>query len=271
MSSPSSRLQPLWGRPCLALRAGGTAYLVASELHLGLESEMARQGAYLRSRSAALAEQLVADAKTAGASHLVLLGDVKHKYTHTSRQEARDVPAVFSRLSEAFEDILVTPGNHDTGLRALLPKKAFPKVRIGRADGETVEDDEFRAALMHGHARPRPGLLKADAWLVGHTHAAARIVDESGQATTEWAWLRGSLDPARVQEAYGRRAAPTLIVFPPYNPLCGGTPINRDGLLGPVGGLADAEASSLWLLDGRQAMTLAGVSLVRKRRPGAPD
>ncbi|HLE47089.1 MAG TPA: hypothetical protein VI818_02235, partial [Candidatus Thermoplasmatota archaeon] len=150
-------------------------------------------------------------------------------------------------------------------------KARFPKVRVGRPDGETVGDDEFRVALMHGHAWPRPGLLKAHAWLVGHTHAAARLVDESGQATTEWAWLRGALDPGRVHARYGKRAAATLVVFPPYNPLCGGTPINRDGLLGPIASLADPKGAALWLLDGRQAMALDGLSLATRRRPGAPD
>ncbi|HLE48167.1 MAG TPA: metallophosphoesterase, partial [Candidatus Thermoplasmatota archaeon] len=263
--------QPVWGRPCLIFEASGVKYLVASELHLGLESDLARRGAYLRSRSHHLAEQLVEDGRKAGAPNLILLGDVKHKYTHTSRQEIRDVPATFTRLSEAFDKILVTPGNHDTGLRELLPAKQFPHVRVGNPAGETVGDDEFRVGLLHGHTWPRPGLLKAHAWLVGHTHAAARLVDEAGQATTEWAWLRGSLDAERVRAKYGRRVSPAVIVFPPYNPLCGGTPINRDGLLGPVGTLVDPSTSALWLLDGRQAMALDGITLATRRRAGAPD
>lgn len=251
---------------------GPVRHLVASELHLGLESELARRGAFLRSRTLELAEALLKDADATRARHLLLLGDVKHRYTHTSPQEARDVPGFFERLGDAFETILITPGNHDTGLRRLLPPRKFPHLRIGNPAGELLEGDGLRVGALHGHAWPRPTLLRADLWLVGHTHAAAALVDESGQSSTEWAWLRGRLDPLRVHAKYGRRAAPEIVVFPPYNPLCGGTPINRDGLLGPVGRLADPSQCALWLLDGRRFTDLAGHELASRRRPvGASD
>lgn len=271
-SRRKSHAQPLWGRPALLLRLPSVhrpaRYLVASELHLGLESDLARRGAYLRSRTLELAEALERDADAARAQHLLLLGDVKHRYTHTSAQESRDVPRFFERLAKRFQTILITPGNHDTGLRRLLPSRRFPSVRIGNPRGELLEGNGLRVGALHGHTWPRPPLLRADLWLVGHTHAAAALVDESGRSTTEWAWLRGRLDPARVHAKYGRRAAPELVVFPPYNPLCGGTPINRDGLLGPVGRLAHPAQCALWLLDGRRLMDLADHPLSSRRRPG---
>lgn len=249
----------------------GRRYLAASELHLGLESELARRGAFLRSRTDLLAEELLRDRKAAHATHLLLLGDVKHRYTHTSPQEGRDVPRLFERLSEEFEAILITPGNHDTGLARLLPRDGFPRVRLGDARGEILSGPEGAVGAFHGHTWPRPGLLSAGTWLVGHTHGAAALVDEMGRSTTEWAWLRGRLRPERVREELGQAADPELVVFPPYNPLCGGTPINRDGLLGPIGRLADPERCALWLLDGRRAMDLSGVELAGRRHRGAPD
>lgn len=272
-SSVSPRLQPLWDRPALRLdlptSGGNDTWLVASELHLGLESELARQGAYLRSRTDAIAEELLRDAKTIGARRLLLLGDIKHKYTHNSPQEGRDLPRFFRTLSDALDEVLITPGNHDTGLRGLVPRKAFPKVKIGNARGEILQGPGLRVGALHGHTWPRPALASANAWLVGHTHAAASLVDQQGALGVEWAWLRGRLDASKMKEKYGRAATPQVIVFPPFNPLCGGTPINRDGVLGPVGTLIDADASSLWLLDGRRAMDLAGHSLVSRKRMGA--
>lgn len=196
---------------------------------------------------------------------------MKHRYTHTSPQEGRDVPRFFHRLQDAFEEILITPGNHDTGLAKLLPRSTHPKVRIGNAAGEVIRGETGRVGALHGHMRPRAPLLSADAWLVGHTHAAAGLVDETGQSTIEWAWLRGRLDPARARAEWRRHVDPQVIVFPPYNPLCGGTPINRDGVLGPLGRLLDPGQCSLWLLDGRHAGDLAGHELVARRRRGAPD
>jgi uncharacterized protein len=182
------------------------------------------------------------------------------------------VPRFFDRLHAHFEQILITPGNHDAGLASLLPKERYPHLVLGRATGETLGTKDERIGALHGHTWPRPGLLDAKTLLVGHTHAAAGIVDETGTAVTQLAWLRGRMAPERVHKKYGKRRGPDVIVFPPYNPLCGGTAINRDGLLGPVAELIDAEASSLWLLDGSRAMDLAGVDLrSRRRRQGEMD
>jgi uncharacterized protein len=247
-------MQPIWNEPALSfpLREpdGEHTYLVASELHLGIENELARRGAFLLSRSRTLAERLLALKDRTRADRLVLLGDVKHRVTHLTPQERRDVPALFERL-RAFDRVDIALGNHDAGLRTLLPKSRAPHVRIHPAGGFLLRGADEAVACLHGHAWPRPSLLQADTFLVGHTHAAVALVDENGRATTEWAWVRGRLDATAVQKKYGRRASPRLIVFPPFNPLCGGTPVNRDGLLGPVARLVDEDAAEVYLLDGR--------------------
>jgi hypothetical protein len=241
-------------------------WLAASELHLGIESELARRGAYLRSRSDGIADRLVRDADDSGATRLLLLGDVKHRVASSSRQEERDVPRFFARLLERFDEILITPGNHDAGLRRLLPRS--PKLRLGRSTGETLGAPGFRVGALHGHTWPRPGLVDADVLLIGHTHAAASLVDEEGAGGIRPAWLRGRADPARLEAKYGKRRDPEVVIFPAYNELCGGTPINRDGLLGPAGSFVSAKASSLILLDGRRAMDLAGTDLRSRGRRG---
>ena len=251
---------------------GTQRWIAASELHLGLESDLARKGAYLRSRSEALAHALLDDARSVNADRLLLLGDVKHKVAALSRQETRDVPPFFDLLHEEFQEILITPGNHDAGLGSLLPKPRYPKLRLGRATGEIVGRKGFRVGALHGHTWPRPALLDVDVLLVGHTHAAVSIVDESGTSAIQLAWLRGQASAERVHARYGKRRVPQIIVFPPYNPLCGGTAINRDGLLGPIAEILDPAASTLWLLDGRRAMDLADVELrSRRRRQGEMD
>lgn len=262
----------MWGRPALAFDVpsggGPETWLAASELHLGLESELARRGAFLRSRSDALADDLVRDADAAGAERLLVLGDVKHRIASLSPQERRDLPRFFERMSSRFVEILITPGNHDAGLRGLLPRTRFPRLRIARATGELLGEAPFRVGALHGHTWPRPGLLDADVLLVGHTHAAASFVDEHGEPVVRPAWLRGRADAGRVRARYGKRRAPEVVVFPAYNPLCGGTPINRDGLLGPMGRIVDAKASALWLLDGRRAVELSGLDLRARRSRG---
>lgn len=253
-------MQPVWNEPALTFRLedaeGDWTYLAASELHLGLENELARAGAFLLSRSRGLADRLAALAKAQKADRILLLGDVKHKVTHLSRQEQRDVPAFFERLA-AFDRVDVTVGNHDAGLGALLPPGRFRNVRLHPATGVLLEGAEGKVAALHGHAWPSPALLAADTFLVGHTHAAVALDDEQGRSTTEWAWLRGPFDAAKVRARYGRGTVARVVVFPPFNPLCGGTPVNRDGVLGPFAKLLDLGAAELFLLDGRALGPLA--------------
>jgi hypothetical protein len=247
-------MQPVWDAP--ALRFDQTIdgqvrrWLAVSELHIGFESGLARRGAFLRSRSGAMADRLLAIMDETAADRLLVLGDVKDRVASTSPQERRDVPAFFEALA-GVEDVVITRGNHDAGLQALIPRKRFANVRITPAAGVVIPSEDGAVGALHGHAWPKPALMKADTILVGHTHAAARLVDEHGRATTEWAWARGRLDPARVLARYGVEHAPRLIVFPPFNPLLGGAAVNRDGLLGPLGKLVDYATLRLHLLDGR--------------------
>ncbi len=243
-------MQPVWNEPALAFDGPDGRWLACSELHIGFESGLARRGAYARSRAPEMAERLTGLLEAQAARRLLILGDVKDRVGGVSRQERRDVPAFFEHLAD-LDEVLIARGNHDVGLAGLLPKKDFPNVRIAPATGVLVEADDGPVAAMHGHAWPKLALLAADRWLVGHTHAAARLVDESGRSTTEWAWARGRLDAAKVEAKYGQRKAPEVIVFPPFNPFLGGAAVNRDGLLGPLGRLVDYERLRLVLLDGR--------------------
>lgn len=274
-------MQPIWNEPALTfdltLDGRRTTFLVASELHIGLESHLARRGAYLLSRTQRLADHLLTLASDAGARRLVLLGDIKHKVAHLSMQERRDVPRFFERMAP-FEQVDIAIGNHDVGLRSLVPAKRFPNVRFHEASGFTIRGKESTVGFLHGHAWPKPSLLRAETLLVGHTHAAVAFVDEKGESKTEWAWLRGKVSADAANDKYGRRSEPRVIVFPPFNPLCGGTALNREGLLGPFSKLVDASTAEVYLLDGRSLGRLAELTAqkptaTRRRRslPESPD
>lgn len=247
-------MQPLWNRPALwfeARRSGQTQrFLVASELHVGIESQLAQSGAFLKSRTLDLAESLVADAEAAQASNLLLLGDVKHRIGATGPQERRDVPRLFARLCQVFDSVHVALGNHDVGLAELLSPKRFPNLSLYPAEGGVFAFDDQRVGFLHGHAWPHVRLWDADTILMGHTHVAARFVDEGGQLRTQRAWIRAIPEQAALQARYGRTSHARVIVFPPYNPLCGGTAVNVDGLLGPAKRFLEASSAQVVLIDG---------------------
>lgn len=248
-------MQPIWNEPALIFKLTEQGqphtYLAAGELHIGFENELARRGAYLKSRTQDLANRLLQLARDHGATRLLLLGDVKHRVTHLTPQERRDLPAFFERLG-TFDRVDIVVGNHDAGLRTLLRGPRFAHVRFHAATGLLLEGDETRVACLHGHAWPRPALLAADTFLVSHTHVALALVDEQGVARTEWAWLRAPLHPDAVRTKYGKPSHARAIVFPPFNPLLGGTAVNREGLLGPFAKLIDLRAAEFYLLDGRR-------------------
>jgi uncharacterized protein len=250
--------QPVWGEPALVLSATvdgvSSRWLVASELHVGFESDLARSGAFLKSQTPAMIERLLRLRREKDCQNLLLLGDVKNRVGGVSRQERRDVPALFDALA-AFERVVVARGNHDVGLEGLLPRARFGHVEVAPASGVVLEFDEGAVGALHGHAWPKPALMAADLLLVGHTHAAAWVVDEEGRAGLEWAWARGRVSPTRAGARYGRIKGPRVIVFPPFNPLLGGAAVNREGLLGPMGRLVDRRKLELVLLDGRRVGT----------------
>ena len=247
-------MQPVWNEPALTFDRsddeGKHRWLALSELHIGFESDLARKGAYLKSRSGVMADRILGLAETTRSDHLLILGDVKQRVAGTSAQERRDVPAFFERMS-GFERVLIARGNHDVGLQELLPRQRFANVSIQPATGLVIRGREGDVGALHGHAWPKPAVLRCDDVLVGHTHAAARLIDEGGRATTEWAWARGRLDPTCVKAKYGRPLSPRIVVFPPFNPLLGGSPVNLEGLLGPMRRLVEESSLRLTLLDGR--------------------
>ena len=253
-------MEPIWNAPALAFDCDGKRWLAISELHIGMESGLARRGAFLRTRTATMSAALSALVAQSKARRLLILGDVKDRVHGTSPQERRDVPTFFSALHD-LEQVLITRGNHDAGLQDLLPKERFPNVTIAPASG-TLLGGPGGVGALHGHAWPKAELLSAATILVGHTHAAARLVDEQGQARTEWAWARGRLDGAATALKYGVRVSPDVIVFPPFNTLLGGAAVNRDGILGPMGKLVDEASIRLHLLDGRDLGRIT-----KKRRP----
>ena len=66
--------------------------LVIADLHLGIESDLARHGLYFRSRSTERQDRVLACVDEVCPDLLVLLGDVKHMIPLLSRQEYRELP-----------------------------------------------------------------------------------------------------------------------------------------------------------------------------------
>lgn len=229
--------------------------LVVADLHLGIESDLARHGWHVSSRTADRLERLARLLARTKPDRLLLLGDIKQSVPFTTRQEWREIPEVLAAL-RARLPILVVPGNHDPGIERFLDPAELAERTGAMVDG---------VGYLHGHTLPGP-CLAGQLVLVGHHHPMAAVQDEVGCALRAPAYLMGEVDG----ECLGLPPAetPTRVLFvPAFNELSGYdvrkivadpfSPVSRclvretvevllaDGtLLGPIEALTPPEAAA---------------------------
>jgi len=267
----------------------GERVLMAADLHLGLEYDLAKQGINIPYQWSRILDELMVLLEEHRPDRLVLLGDVKHGVPSTSFQEKREIPNFFETLLEAVEQIDITRGNHDANIQNYLPEE----VTLHSSKG-IILGDEFKVAAMHGHAWPKPEIMTADAVIMAHNHPTVMLNTPIGVRITRPVWIRGTMDPESLArgflaqdnvrleseeeplnafyEEYGfEEGTPELIVMPMFNDLLGGLPVNSEApesLLGPMfrGGIVDMNKFDAYLLDGSY---LGKVGFLRKRLEGS--
>ncbi len=119
------------GEAALIFSDGEAKTLLVSDLHLGLEKEMAKKGFSLPSYSVKMLERIKGIAEKAGAERAVILGDVKHSVGKVEDIDWSILPWFFGTLLDLFSSVEVVPGNHDGGIKPLLPQR----VKLHASDG----------------------------------------------------------------------------------------------------------------------------------------
>lgn len=245
--------------------------LIATDLHLGIEYELAKMGINIPYQTDRFLSEIVSLVKEHRPDRLILLGDVKHGVPITSFQEKREIPRLFKTLLEDVERIDVCRGNHDGNLQNLVPEEVVIHPSRGFMIG-----DEFKLAALHGHSWPYPRMLGADLIMMGHNHPTVSLNTPLGVRITRRVWMRGQCDGSRLAASLCEQERvkvegdpvaaleaeydvevgdPQIIVMPTFNDLLGGLPVNADSpksLLGPLfrSGTVDVEDFDVYLLDG---------------------
>ncbi|HUU75580.1 MAG TPA: metallophosphoesterase [Methanoregulaceae archaeon] len=225
--------------------------LVVADLHLGIETDLARHGLHFKSRSNERKERVVACIHESDPDCLVLLGDIKHSIPVTSRQEYREIPGIFEKFRSLLP-IRVLPGNHDVGLERFLAED-----EIMQKDGAVIDG----CGYLHGHTYPNPS-LSGRFILCGHHHPVVRISDEVGCALKSPAYLLADLDEKCLnfgKTPDGGRAARVLFV-PAFNELSG-YDITRtvNEPFSPLSRCIKRDQSEVFLPDGTYLGPLASV------------
>lgn len=242
------------GDAAIIFAAEDKTALLVSDLHLGLEKEMAKKGFRLPAYSVKIVARIRDLADKYGTTSLVVLGDVKHTVGKVEDIDWGVVPWFFDTMLDLFEVVEVIPGNHDGNIKTVLP----PKVKLHTAQGTVIGQGRGRVGLAHGHAWPSQEAIATRNLVIGHSHFTYEMRDSLGARTREAVWVSTAYDVAQLMEGAGydsrARGIGKLTVMPPFNRMVGGQPINRSRSFqfGPVlsSRSVSLEDADIFLLDG---------------------
>ncbi len=221
--------------------------MVIADLHIGIEYELLLNGVNIPSQTNILLQKCQELGKEKEVTTFILLGDVKHiilskaeGYSDAMRKERKDVAFFLSMLAKDF-NVWIIKGNHDGGLRSkqenvfMYSPKGISLNKIG---------------FTHGHAWPSKEVMESEVVIMAHTHPIVRLADSFGYPIAKPCWLEGEFTEGIYKKYKIKRKKRKVIVMPAFNPLCGGTAVNREGILGPLKKFIDVENLKIYLLDG---------------------
>jgi len=228
--------------------------LLISDLHLGLEKEMAKKGFSLPPYSMKMVGRIRDLAERYQATRLAVLGDVKHTLGKVEDIDWGVVPWFFDTMLDLFEAVDVVPGNHDGNIRTVLP----PRVKLHPSQGTVIGQGRGRVGLAHGHAWPSEEAIATKNLVIGHSHFTYEMRDALGSRTRESGWVSATYDVPLLMKGAGYRSNTKgegkLTVMPPFNRMVGGQPINRSKSFqfGPVlsSKSVSLEEADIFLMDG---------------------
>ena len=221
--------------------------LVIADLHLGLEHELFKSGIVIPPQAEKFQKIIEKLIDLTKAKVLVILGDIKHEVPGISYREEKEIPKLFSRITEKVK-VFCVRGNHDSFLEKLLPN-----IKIYSSRGFRIK----RYGFFHGHAWPSKELMKCDYLFMGHIHPMIEFKDSFGYRIFEQVFVKGKLKNDLVKKKYKIKKTGKLqtIILPSFNKLLGGIALNsklEEELIGPLltNNFFDLNEAEVFLLDG---------------------
>jgi putative SbcD/Mre11-related phosphoesterase len=230
------KLTPAFPHPALILEKNSKKILIISDLHIGWEASLAKNGIHIPSQTPKLLKKILDLMKIHKPTSLIFLGDVKHTVTGAELSEWKEIPNLFEKISEIIQDIKIVQGNHDGNLEPLVPRN----VKFISAKGTMLSGN---IGVFHGHAWPSIELLKSNYMVMGHLHPVITLKDSYGFRTIKQVWIKTECDLKKLGlsliKYLGKRSSDQinlitkernrmikLIIMPSFNKILGGQPIN---------------------------------------------
>ncbi len=194
-------------------------YAVIGDLHLGFEEKLNEGGYNVYSKN----DDLLADVTALGTKKLMMLGDVRNKFTEILPKEAGALSKFLNQLADRFDEVIITKGNHDGGLS---------KIASNIGGVSLVDEFSYRGTgFMHGHRMPSKSLSETVAVVcTGHLHPAVVVYDSNGVMYKKDCWML--FDLRLPKKRYKDAILKHGVVFPKFNAYIGSTDkVRREGFM----------------------------------------
>jgi putative SbcD/Mre11-related phosphoesterase len=233
------QIQPVTNEPVLFIKK--EKILVVADLHIGIESELKNYGLTQMDHTEKMLNHFLQLCEKQKPKEIILLGDIKHNIPSTTYRERKDVKNFLEDIKN-IASIHVIPGNHDGNINWLAPSE----IKIQSSEGYILENIGF----VHGHRWPSEDIMNSEQIIMAHTHPTYLFQDRLEHKTYEPCWVKTCFIEEKLKEKYPSSKNPFVLIIPAFNSLTGGTAVNRDNFIGPLGRIVEKENSEFFLLDG---------------------
>ncbi len=198
-------IRPLRPHAALLLEdRAGKRYVAVSDLHIGMEAELALKGiSFMPNLVEEMTTELSGLVDSNKADCIVLLGDLKHTVGTIGRQEWDEIPAFLNRLASRSEVYLV-PGNHDGNIGRLVPQS----VNVIGSRGMVIDD----TLLVHGHSMPSDVRAHISQIVMGHLHPVFLKKESLLNGERVWIYVQ-----AKKQSLFSEHGSIDIVVVPSFN------------------------------------------------------
>ncbi len=193
----------------LALYLAKHKTLIISDLHIGFEESLNKQGIFVpRFQLDDLFKRLKGILDKINVNRIIINGDLKHEFGIISDQEWRDCLKLIDLFLEYGEVILVK-GNHDVIFEPIAKKKNIKIVDYFKIDG---------ICILHGNKILED--INCNTLVIGHDHPVVSLREDS-RIEKYKCFLKGKWKDKN------------LIVMPSFNLLVEGSDVLKEKLLSP--------------------------------------
>jgi len=245
-----SKIQPIPNEPALFIK--NKKILVIADLHIGIENELREHGVNAQNHTQKMMDHFISLCRKYKPKEIILLGDIKHNIPSSTIRERIDVKNFLETIKK-YGVTHIVPGNHDGNISRISPSDVI----IHPSNGYLLENIGF----IHGHRWPSNDIMKTDQIIMAHTHPMIMLIDRLNHRSFEPCWVKTCFIEKKLKEKYHDSSNPQLLIIPAFNPLCGGIPINKDKIVGPLGKIINLDNAEIYLLDGTLLGTIKNVKL----------